>query len=124
MVMRILIAGGQAPIRSALRLFLQDGHGWQVVGEAADSDELLAELEDNHPTVVLLEWELPGKPAGDLLPALRGVNSGLTVVVLSGRRELEVSARAAGADHFLSLGDSPRRLLSVLQDIQESMGPD
>jgi DNA-binding NarL/FixJ family response regulator len=124
MGMRILIAGGKAPTRSALRLFLQEGHGWQVVGEAADSDELLAGVEGNHPSVVLLEWELPGKPATDLLPVLRGVNSGLIVVALSGRPELKVSALAAGADHFLSLGDSPRRLLAVLQAIQESMDPD
>jgi len=89
----------------------------QVVGEAADSEELLTEVQSKHPNVVLLDWELPGQPTMDLLPTLRSLNSRLFVIVLSGRPELEEAARAAGADLFFSLGDPPRRLLAALQAI-------
>ena len=117
MKMRILITAGQTPTRSALRLFLQEGRGLQVVGEAADSEELLTEVQSKHPNVVLLDWELPGQPTMDLLPTLRSLNSRLFVIVLSGRPELEEAARAAGADLFFSLGDPARRLLAALQAI-------
>lgn len=124
MKMRILVTGSQAPTRSALRLFLQEGRGWQVVGEAADSEELLAEIRSKHPNVVLLEWELPGQSTLDLLPTLQALNSNIAVIVLSGRPELAQAARAAGAAALLSLGEPPKRLLATLQAIQEGTVPD
>jgi two-component system, NarL family, invasion response regulator UvrY len=122
--MRILIAARQALTRSALRLFLQKGQGLEVVGEAADSEELLAEVRSRHPNLLLLEWELPGPSTADLLATLRGANSRLTVVVLSGRPELEPAVRAAGADAFFNLGDPPQRFVATLQALKEGMPPE
>ncbi len=90
----------------------------EVVGEAADSAELLAQLAAQQPNVVLLEWDLPGQPTEDLLPAVRGLDHRLEVIILSGRPELEPRARAAGADAFVSLCDPPQRLLAALQAIE------
>jgi DNA-binding NarL/FixJ family response regulator len=119
MTLRILIAGSRSPTRSALRLLLQEANGFEVVGEAADSEELLAQVQSKHPHVVLVEWELPGQPGLELLPALRGRNGWPVVIVLSGRPELERSVRDAGAHAFFNLGEPPRRLLATLQAIQE-----
>ena len=119
MNLRILIAGGRSLNRSALRLFLQEACGLAVVGEAADSEELLMELQAKHPDVVLLEWELPGQPGLELLPALRDCNSRPVVIVLSGRPELEQAVRDAGAHDFFNLGEPPKRLLATLQAIQD-----
>jgi DNA-binding NarL/FixJ family response regulator len=120
MTLRILIAGGRSLTRSALRLLLQEAKGFEVVGEAADSEELLAEVQAKHPGVVLLEWELPGQPGLELLPALRGRNSRPVVMVLSGRPELERVVRDAGAHAFFNLGEPPKRLLATLQAVQEN----
>jgi DNA-binding NarL/FixJ family response regulator len=105
-----------------LRLLLHEGRGFQVVGEAADSEELLAEVRGKHPNVVLLEWELPGQSSIDLLPTLKSLNSRLCVIVFSGRPELEEAARAAGADLFFSLGEPPKRLLAALQAFDGEKG--
>ena len=119
MTLRILIAGGRYLTRSALRLLLQEASGFEVVGEAADSEELLAEVQAKYPNVVLLEWELPSQPGLELLPALRGRNGRPVVIVLSGRPELERAVRDAGAHAFFNLGEPPQRLLAILQAIQE-----
>jgi DNA-binding NarL/FixJ family response regulator len=119
MTLRILIAGGRSLTRSALRLLLQEASGFEVVGEAADSEELLAQVQSRHPSVVLLEWELPGMPGLELLPVLLGRNGRPVVIVLSGRPELEQTVRAAGAHAFFNLGEPPRRLLAALRAIQE-----
>jgi DNA-binding NarL/FixJ family response regulator len=118
MSLRILIAGSRFLNRSALRTFLREAHGLEVVGEATDDEELLAEIQVRHPDVVLLDWELPGQPGLDLVPRIRGRNSRPFVIVLSGRPELEQTALAAGADAFFNLGEPPRRLLATLQAIQ------
>lgn len=116
--LRILIAGGRSPNRSALRLFLEEAGGLEVVGEAANREELLAEVHDTRPDVVLLEWELPGRSGQDLLLGLRWRNSRPLVIVLSGRPEVESAVRAAGADAFFDLGEPPKHLLVVLQALQ------
>ena len=118
MDLRILIAGGRSLNRSALRFLLQEVSGFEVVGEAADSEELLAEVQAKYPNVVLLEWELPGQPGLALLPGLRTRNSQPMVIVLSGRPELEQAVRDAGAHAFFNLGEPPKRLLATLQAIQ------
>lgn len=120
MKMRILIAGKEPLRRSALRFLLKKARNFEVVGEAADGDELLAEVETKHPDVVLLEWQLPGQPVKDLLAALRAIDSQLTVIVLSGRPELEQIVRATGAAAFFSLGDPPTCFLATLQSLADS----
>jgi DNA-binding NarL/FixJ family response regulator len=119
MRLRILIASGRSLTRSALSFLLQEASGFEVVGEAADSEELLAQVQTRHPSVVLLEWGLSGQPGVDLLPALRDQNSRSVVIVLSGRPELEQEVRDAGAHAFFNLGEPPRRLLAALRAIQE-----
>lgn len=119
MRLRILIASGRSLNRSALRLFLQETRSFDVVGEAADCEELLAQVQTRHPNVVLLEWELPGRPGLELLPVLQGRNGRPVVMVLSGRPELEQVLRDAGAHAFFNLGEPPRRLLAALRAIQE-----
>jgi DNA-binding NarL/FixJ family response regulator len=119
MTLRILIAGSRSLTRSALHLLLQEANGFEVVGEAADSEELLAQIQAKHPSVVLLEWELPGQDGLELLTALRSHNGRPVVIVLSGRPELEPAVRDAGAHAFFNLGEPPRRLLAALRAIHE-----
>lgn len=123
MTLRIVVAGSRSLTRSALRLFLQEANGFEVVGEAADSEELLAQVQSRHPHAVILEWGLPGQPGLELLPVLQGCNGRPAVIVLSGRPELESTVRDAGAHAFFNMGESPRRLLATLQAIQENRTP-
>ena len=120
MAYRIVIAGSRSLTRSALRLLLQEARGFEVVGEAADSEELLAQVQSKHPHVVLLEWGLPGQPGLELLPVLRGRDGQPAVIVLSARPELEPTVRDAGAHAFFNMGEPPRRLLATLQAIHEN----
>ena len=77
---RILIADDQPKVRFAMRVLLDRQSGLQVVGEAAHADSLLAQVETACPDLVLLDWELPGLPATDLLVALRGSCPDLFVI--------------------------------------------
>jgi DNA-binding NarL/FixJ family response regulator len=112
--MHILIADNWLNVQSGLRLLLEQQQGLEVVGQVADTDELLARIEHDCPDMVLLGWELPGLRGADLLPALRSVCPDLFVVVLSGRADARRAALAAGADVFVSKIDPPERLLSAI----------
>ena len=112
--MRILLADDRAKVRSALRLLLEQEPGLSVVGEAASADELLAQVQTAGPDIVLLDWELPGRPAAEVVSALHECCPGLSVIALSGRPEARRAALAAGCDTFASKGDPPERLLAAV----------
>jgi len=114
--MRVLIADDDMQVRSALRLHLEEGAGVTVVGEADNSNELLAKVEASRPDLLLLDWELPPSGGCAVLRALRAAWPELVVLVLSGRPEVRSEALAAGASAFVSKADSPEHLLAAILD--------
>ncbi len=115
--MRILLADDQSKVRSALRLLLEQHPALSVVAEAADAEALLAQAKKTHPDLALLDWELPGQAALDLLPVLRASCPGLYVIALSSRPEAGQAALADGADSFVSKGEPPERLLAAIDQV-------
>jgi len=130
--MRILLADDQAKVRSALRLLVEQELGLNVVGEALEVEDLLAQVRADCPDLVLLDWELPDRRAGDpskapgpgsrqgrgkeLLSSLRTLRPHLLVVALSSQPEARQSALAAGVNAFVSKGDPPEQLLTTIVD--------
>jgi DNA-binding NarL/FixJ family response regulator len=112
--MHILLADNQAEVRSALRFLLEQEQDLSVVGEAAEAEALLAKDKATKPDLVLLDWELPGAQATDLVPALRSRCHRTIVIALSGRLEARQEALDAGVDAFVSKGEPPDRLLATL----------
>jgi DNA-binding NarL/FixJ family response regulator len=98
-----------------VRLLLEERLESDVVGEAADSHELLARLASLQPDIIVLDWELPGFSADGPLDALGELECPPKVIVLDAHPETEKAALAAGADAFVSKGEPPRRLLTAVQ---------
>jgi DNA-binding NarL/FixJ family response regulator len=96
--MRVLVADDQARVRSAIRLLLEQNADIKVLGEAVDATGLLDWVSVVCPDLVLLDWELPGRDAAELLSDIHGSCSHVKVVALSGRPEACQEAIAAGAD--------------------------
>lgn len=113
--MRILLADAQAKVRFALRVLLERQPGFEVVGEAKSTEDLLARAAISCPDVVLLDWNLAGAVTARLLLALRRDCPGVGIIVLSGRPEASRAALAAGADAFVSKGNPPEHLLAAIQ---------
>jgi DNA-binding NarL/FixJ family response regulator len=116
--MRILLADGESNVRYGLRVLLEERPEFEVVGEAADAEDLLAQIETACPDLVLLSWVLPGLAGTDLLLALRSVCDDVYVIVLSGRPEARQAILDAGANAFISKVESPERLLAVIASAQ------
>jgi DNA-binding NarL/FixJ family response regulator len=130
--MRVFLADKQTKVRSALRLLLEQEPWLSVVGEAAEAEDLLAQVQKTQPDVVMLDWELPGFRVTDpstpltgsgtcsgqrLLFALHSLGCHSKIIALSGHLEAREEALAAGADAFVSKGDPPERLLTTLRTV-------
>lgn len=118
-LLNILIGDAQPMIRHGLGLLFEQQPGWRVVGEAEDAQALLDHIRLGCPDLVVLDWELPGMPAMELLGAIRKACSHLWVVFMSSKDELSEAALKAGADVFASKGEPPQKLLDLIEGLVE-----
>ena len=121
--MRIVLADDEQKVRSALRLLLEeltkDGVGALretpcLIVEAAGADAVVRELREERVDLLLLDWELPGMAAGELLDKVRELSPDCVVIAMSGRSEAARDAVDRGADAFVSKNEPPDRLVSTL----------
>jgi len=114
---RILIADDQRRTRQSLKALLSTSLPETEIWEAANGVEALRLAEDMHPRLVVMDIRMPEI---DGLAATRGIKSRwpeIKILVLSMYRDRQEEARAAGADLFVSKGESPERLLCALSSL-------
>ena len=115
--LNILIGDASPRVRFGLRILLEQQPGWRVVGEAEDVQGLLESVRCGCPDLVLLDWELPGIPAQELLTVIRRACPYLWIVFMSGKDELRQAALQAGADVFAYKADPPEKLLDLIRSL-------
>ena len=124
--MRILIADDQERVRFALRVLLAQQESLQVVGEATNGEALLAQAGAVAADLALVDWELPRLAEAGGLPGIHRSAPALQIIVLSSRPGVRQAALAMGGAAFVSKGEPPERLLTVIRRCSamiESGGP-
>ena len=110
---RVFVADRQDEVRLALRLMLLDLH-MPVVGEAADWSSTLAQASATRPDMLLVDWDLV--PADSSLLELRMTCPAAVVIVLISHLDARAQAAlSAGADSFISKGETPERVAERLR---------
>ena len=107
--LRLLLVDDHPVVRDGLRGMLSTEPGLEVVGEAADGAEALAQVDALAPDVVLLDLRMPGTSGVQALHALAARPHRPAVLVLTtyDTDDDVASALAAGATGYL-LKDVPR----------------
>jgi DNA-binding NarL/FixJ family response regulator len=119
--MNVVLAVRQAHARLALELVLCEEPGLTVVGTASETEGLLALTRTAHPNLVVLEWGLPGRPAGALLADARALASPIHFLVLGHDPAIRQPALSAGACAFVLIGDPPELLLAALRQVRTAL---
>lgn len=116
---RVFLADSQPDTRSAIRLVLLD-LDMQVVGEAADWRTTMALASGTHPDMLVVEWALI--PKGASLVDLRATCPAAVVIVLiSHMSPRDQAALSAGADGFISKGETPDRVAARFREAADSI---
>jgi DNA-binding NarL/FixJ family response regulator len=118
---RVFIADARPEERSALRLLLQDMK-MEVVGEAADWPTTLAEASVCRTEMLLVDWDLlPSEPNAALNTLRKTCPAALVIVLISHLTARQQAALSAGADAFISKGDTPDRVAERLRTVVASI---
>ncbi len=118
---RVLIADDHAVIRAGMRRLLESYPDLEVVGEAADGLEVLAEAQDLGPQVVLMDMRMPGMSGLEALRQLRASNPDLRVLMLSafeGDEDVLASLKA-GASGYILKDIAPDELAQAIRAVAQ-----
>jgi two-component system, NarL family, response regulator NreC len=80
---RIVLADDHAVVRTGLKLVLESEPGIEVVAEAGDSDAAQRYVRGHHPDVLVLDFNMPGRPVLDVIPELVAEFPETRVVILT-----------------------------------------
>jgi len=116
--MLILVADKRSRTRFALRLLIEQATGHTIVAEVADDESLTSKIRETLPDLILLEWELSQENNGRTISSLKEDYPQMKVLVLGGQPNWRKAALNAGADDFVSKGDSPDRLMMMLNSYE------
>lgn len=112
---RVYLADPQTDERLAFRILLQN-LDMKVVGEAADWPTALAQAPATRPDMVLVEWGLVAPASGASLAEMRmACPAAVVIVLISHLGAREQAALSAGADAFISKGETADRVVERLR---------
>jgi DNA-binding NarL/FixJ family response regulator len=118
-MIRLCIADDHPVVRAGLRQIIEDEPGMEVVGEAADGNQLLATIGRMPADVLLLDVSMPGPGFLEVLKALKQAQPRLPVLVLSVHPEDQYAVRAlrSGAAGYLTKDHSPEELVAAIRKV-------
>lgn len=118
---RVYIADAKTEERSALRLVLQDLK-MDIAGEAADWATTLAAVPVSRTDMLLIDWDmLPNSPSEALNILRKTCPLALIIILISHLDARQQAALSAGADAFISKGESPERVADRLRSVAASI---
>lgn len=118
-----MIVEDNARLRLELSDYLRD-EGF-VVSAVADGDEMNTALENQMPSIVILDLNLPGEDGISISKRLRSALPNVGVIMLTARvRSMDRNeGYAAGADVYLTKPTSPDEIVQVIKNLYRRLTP-
>jgi DNA-binding NarL/FixJ family response regulator len=118
---RVFLADALTQERSALRLTLLDLN-MEIAGEAADWSSTLAQAPVSRADMLLVDWDLlPDAPREALEKLRQACPAALVIILISHLDARQQAALSAGADAFISKGETPERVAERLRTAAASV---
>lgn len=116
---RIIIADDHNIVRQGLRQILALAPDIEVVGEAANGQEVLAMIAQLECELLLLDMTMPGLSGVELIKRIKQGERPLAVLVLSMHNEGQLVSRAlkAGAVGYITKDSDPETLVAAIRKV-------
>ena len=122
MSIRVALVDDQALVRSGFRMILEEQPDMEVVAEAADGIEAVAETARMHPDVVLMDIRMPrmdGIDATKRISEMGDVDSRVLILTTYDLDEYVFRGLRAGASGFLLKDVAPEELVRAIRLVAE-----
>jgi DNA-binding NarL/FixJ family response regulator len=118
----ILVVDDNATVRNALRALFATEPGLEVVGEASNNLEALAQSRLLQPDVILMDLLLSHQDGTDAIEAIKVENPGFHILVLTGvlDSKLLCAALIAGASGYVLKSSLPQVLIQAIRNLHRT----
>lgn len=118
--MKIILVDDHELIREGLKKILNKESDIEVIGEAANADEMFDLLNNNEVDLIVLDISLPGRSGLDLISDIKNQFDNKKILILSMHPEERFAVRAlrAGASGYLTKGSSSKFFIEALRKIK------
>ncbi len=120
---RILLVDDHEVVRQGLRRMLDMEEDLEVVGEAADVVEALAQVQALSPDVVLLDVKMPDVDGIEAIQMLKERQPELRILMLTLYEEHLAQAIEAGADGYLLKDSKREELVGAVRAVNQGQSP-
>jgi DNA-binding NarL/FixJ family response regulator len=119
MTIRVLVVDDQWMVRTGLRMLLASEPGIEVVGEAGNGREAVAQAARLQPDVVLMDIRMPELDGLEATRRILAADTSARVLVLTtfNLDEYVFEALGAGASGFVLKDDPPEQLLAAVRTV-------
>jgi DNA-binding NarL/FixJ family response regulator len=117
MTIRVLVADDQSMVRAGFRMLLSGEDDIEVVAEASNGLEAVAQAARFHPTVVLMDIRMPQLDGLEATRRILAANDNTRILILTtfDLDEYVYEALRSGASGFVLKDDPPEQLLSAIR---------
>jgi DNA-binding NarL/FixJ family response regulator len=117
MSIRVLVADDQSMVRAGFRMLLSGETDIEVVAEASNGLEAVAQAARFHPTVVLMDIRMPQLDGLEATRRILAVDDNARILILTtfDLDEYVYKALRSGASGFVLKDDPPEQLLAAIR---------
>ena len=117
MTIRVLVADDQSMVRAGFRMLLSGEDDIEVVAEASNGLEAVAQAARFHPTVVLMDIRMPQLDGLEATRRILAADNSARILILTtfDLDEYVYEALRSGASGFVLKDDPPEQLLAAIR---------
>ncbi len=119
MTIRVLVVDDQSMVRAGFRLLLADEPDLEVVAEASNGLEAVAQAARLHPNVILMDIRMPELDGLEATRRILAADKGARILILTtfDLDDYVYEALRAGASGFVLKDDPPEQLIAAVRTI-------
>ena len=121
MTIRVLVADDQSMVRAGFRMLLSGEHDIEVVAEASNGLEAVAQATRFHPTVILMDIRMPQLDGLEATRRILAASDDARILILTtfDLDEYVYEALRSGASGFVLKDDPPEQLLAAIRVVAD-----
>ncbi|QPJ63017.1 MAG: response regulator transcription factor [Candidatus Nitronauta litoralis] len=115
----VMIADDHGIVRQGIEKVLSKASDIELISQAESGDEVLKKLKEVSPDVLVMDIEMPGKNAWDILSDLKHSHPRVKIIILSIFPEEKYGPRfiKGGASGYVSKSAAPTDLLKAIRKV-------
>ena len=118
-MIRVLLADDHAIMRDGLKEILATVDGFELMGEAANGNEVLDALHHELPDLLMMDMSMPGVSGISLIEQVKRLYPKLPMLVLTMLDDVHIALRAlkSGADGYITKDRPAAELVAALRKV-------